>query len=48
MIRYLFAILCIAINLHAGLKIEITKGDVQPDPIAIVDFYNPDGLDNLG
>ncbi|MEI6628040.1 MAG: Tol-Pal system beta propeller repeat protein TolB [Alphaproteobacteria bacterium] len=48
MLRYLFALLCLSIGLHAGLKIEITKGDVQPDPIAVVDFYNPDGLDNLG
>jgi TolB protein len=48
MLRYLFAILCLSMGLHAGLKIEITKGDVQPDPIAVVDFYNPDGLDNLG
>ncbi len=47
MIRYCFAILFFAANLHA-LKIEITKGDVRPDPIAVVDFYNPDGVDNLG
>lgn len=48
MLRYLFVILCLSMGLHAGLKIEITKGDVQPDPIAVVDFHNPDGLDNLG
>lgn len=47
MIRYLFTIFCLSLNLHA-LKIEITKGEVQPDPIAVVDFYNPDGLENLG
>lgn len=48
MIRYYLAVLFFAANLHAGLKIEITKGDVRPDPIAIVDFHNPDGVDNLG
>lgn len=48
MIRYLFIILFTTNLLHAGLKIEITKGDVRPDPIAVVDFYNPDGLDKLG
>jgi len=47
MIRYCFAILFFTFNLHA-LKIEITKGDVRPDPIAVVDFNNPDGIDNLG
>jgi Tol biopolymer transport system component len=47
MSRYLFIILCLSFNLHA-LKIEITKGDVRPDPVAVVDFHNPDNLDNLG
>ncbi len=47
MIRCCFAVLLFTFNLHA-LKIEITKGEVNPDPIAVVDFYNPDGIDNLG
>ncbi|MCX7351985.1 MAG: Tol-Pal system beta propeller repeat protein TolB [Proteobacteria bacterium] len=47
MIRYCLAVLLFTFNLHA-LKIEITKGDIQPDPIAVVDFHNPDSIDNLG
>ncbi len=46
--RFLFVFLCFSLSLHAGLKIEITKGDIMPDPIAIVDFYNPDEIDKLG
>lgn len=48
MLRFLlvfFGLFCVEAK---GLKIEITKGDVRPDPIAIVDFNNPDGIDNLG
>lgn len=30
------------------LKVEITQGDVNPDPIAIVDFSNHNNVDNLG
>lgn len=48
MFRYLLIIFYLSIDLNAGLKIEITKGDVQPDPIAIVDFHNPDEIENLG
>lgn len=29
-----------------GLKIEINKGDSQPDPIAVVDFFDKDGRNN--
>lgn len=46
--RIYVAILCFMFSLHAGLKIEITKGDVNPDPIAVVDFYNPDAIETLG
>jgi TolB protein len=48
MLRTLLFLLCIFYVDAKGLKIEITKGDVRPDPIAIVDFYNPDGIENLG
>lgn len=48
MTRFFLAAFFFIFSLHAGLKIEITKGEVNPDPIAIVDFYNPDGIDNLG
>jgi TolB protein len=47
MFRICFFILFFVTQAYA-LKIEITKGDVSPDPIAIVDFYNPDRIDNLG
>lgn len=47
-LSFLFVVV-FSVNLHAKrLKLEITKGEVNPDPVAIVDFYNPDGLDNLG
>jgi TolB protein len=29
-----------------ALKIEVTKGEVKPDPIAVVDFYEQDGGDS--
>lgn len=47
MTRFFIAAFFFVCSLHA-LKIEITKGEVNPDPVAIVDFYNPDSIDNLG
>lgn len=48
MLRTLIFLVCIFYIDAKGLKIEITKGDVRPDPIAIVDFDNPDNIENLG
>ena len=44
--RILIAILLLFVGSANALKIEINKGQVQPDPIAIVDFYDDKGSDS--
>lgn len=47
MFKKIFAIIFVFFSFHASaLKIEINKGQVTPDPIAVVDFYGPDGADS--
>lgn len=51
MLRFVFAILVLlfAQNAHAALKIDITKGNVEPLPVAIDNFTALEGsLENLG
>ncbi len=47
MVRKIFTIVLIACLFSSfALKIEINKGQVTPDPIAIVDFYDENGNDS--
>ena len=41
-----FIVILTFLSSASALKIEINKGQVEPDPIAIVDFYGEDGEDS--
>ncbi len=42
-LKKIFCLLILTCGMSFALKIEINKGEVRPDPIAIVDFFDNDG-----